>query len=57
MYVEADPNGGVNYVDVSTTQMLSVPYALYAKYVVHTIHAVYAVYTVYAVYCVYAVDA
>jgi len=32
IYVEADPSGGTGYVDVTTTQMLSVPYALYAKY-------------------------
>ena len=31
VYVEADPSGGTGYVDVTTTQMLSVPYALYAK--------------------------
>ena len=31
IHVEADPLGGVNYNDVSTTQFLSVPYALYAK--------------------------
>jgi hypothetical protein len=32
IHVEADANGGTNYSDVSTTQMMSVPYALYAKY-------------------------
>lgn len=26
-----DPDGGVNYTDMSTTQLVSVPYALYAK--------------------------
>ena len=31
IHIEADPLGGVNYNDVSTTQFLSVPYALYAK--------------------------
>jgi hypothetical protein len=31
IHVEADPLGGANYSDVSTTQLLSVPYALYAK--------------------------
>jgi hypothetical protein len=31
IHVEADPLGGVNYDDVSTTQLLSVPYALYSK--------------------------
>lgn len=29
--VEADPDGGLNFVDLSTTQLLSVPYALHAK--------------------------
>jgi hypothetical protein len=28
--VEMDPNGGTNYTDMGTTQMMSVPYALYA---------------------------
>ena len=31
IHVEADPLGGINYNDVSTTQLLSVPYALYSK--------------------------
>lgn len=29
--VEADPDGGLNFVSLSTTQLLSVPYALHAK--------------------------
>ena len=29
--VEIDPIGGTNYVEMGTTQLLSVPYALYAK--------------------------
>ncbi|MBI5541965.1 MAG: tail fiber domain-containing protein [Bacteroidia bacterium] len=29
--VEADPTGGTNYIDMGTTQLLSVPYALYAE--------------------------
>ena len=29
--VEIDPNGGESYVDMGTTQILSVPYALHAK--------------------------
>lgn len=29
--VEADPDGGLNFIDLSTTQLLSVPYALHAK--------------------------
>lgn len=29
--VSADFNGGTNYTDIGTTQLLSVPYALYAK--------------------------
>ncbi|WP_207428053.1 hypothetical protein [Pedobacter sp. SYSU D00535] len=29
--VEIDPNGGNNYVDMGTNQMMSVPYALYAE--------------------------
>src|SRR5690606_23217542 len=29
--VEFDPNGGTNYVDLGTKQLLSVPYALYAE--------------------------
>lgn len=29
--VEADPAGGSSYIDMSTTQLLSVPYALYAE--------------------------
>lgn len=28
--VEIDPNGGTNYTDLGTTELLSVPYALYA---------------------------
>src|SRR5690606_9315257 len=28
--VEIDPNGGSNYSDLGTTELLSVPYALYA---------------------------
>lgn len=28
---ESDPNGGANYTIVSTSQLLSVPYAFYAK--------------------------
>jgi hypothetical protein len=31
MDIEMDPRGGVNYTDMGTTQMLSVPYALYAN--------------------------
>jgi hypothetical protein len=31
MQVEIDPTGGVNYTDMGTTQMFSVPYALYAE--------------------------
>jgi hypothetical protein len=31
IHVESDPLGGTNYIDVSTSQFLSVPYALYAK--------------------------
>ncbi len=31
MQVEADVTGGTNYVDMGTTQLLSVPYALYAE--------------------------
>ena len=31
IHVESDPLGGTNYIDVSTTQFLSVPYAVYAK--------------------------
>lgn len=31
LQVEIDPTGGVNYIDMGTTQLLSVPYALYAK--------------------------
>lgn len=30
MQVEVDASGGINYTDMGTTQMLSVPYALYA---------------------------
>ena len=30
MQVEMDPTGGTSYVDMGTTQMMSVPYALYA---------------------------
>jgi hypothetical protein len=30
--VEIDKNGGVNYIDMGTLQMWSVPYALYTKY-------------------------
>lgn len=30
LQVLIDPNGGTNYVDMGTTQLLSVPYALYA---------------------------
>jgi hypothetical protein len=29
--IEIDPNGGTNYTEVGTNQLLSVPYALYAK--------------------------
>ncbi|MBI5541162.1 MAG: hypothetical protein HY951_13940 [Bacteroidia bacterium] len=29
--VEADPTGGTNYLDMGTTQLLSVPYALYSE--------------------------
>ena len=29
--VEADPTGGTSYIDMGTTQLLSVPYALYAE--------------------------
>ncbi len=29
--VEADPTGGTSFLDLGTTQLLSVPYALYAK--------------------------
>ncbi len=29
--VEADPTGGTSYVDMGTTQLLSVPYALYSE--------------------------
>lgn len=29
--VEMDPNGGASYVDMGTSQLLSVPYALYAE--------------------------
>jgi len=29
--VEIDPNGGTNYTDLGTTELLSVPYALYAS--------------------------
>ncbi len=29
--VEADPTGGTSYLDMGTTQLLSVPYALYAE--------------------------
>ena len=29
--IEADPTGGISYVDMGTTQLLSVPYALHAK--------------------------
>ncbi|MCU0429213.1 MAG: putative metal-binding motif-containing protein [Cytophagaceae bacterium] len=29
--IEMDPNGGVNYTDLGTTQLMSVPYALYAE--------------------------
>ncbi len=29
--VEADPAGGTNYLDMGTTQLLSVPYALYSE--------------------------
>ncbi|MBW6499137.1 MAG: tail fiber domain-containing protein [Bacteroidales bacterium] len=32
LMVEFDPNGGVNYIHLSTTPLLSVPYALYAKH-------------------------
>jgi hypothetical protein len=31
LQVEMDPNGGSSYVDMGTTQLLSVPYALYAE--------------------------
>jgi microcystin-dependent protein len=31
LHVEMDPNGGSTYVDLGTTQFLSVPYALYAE--------------------------
>ncbi|MBS1687027.1 MAG: collagen-like protein, partial [Bacteroidetes bacterium] len=30
LQVEVDANGGTNYVDMATTQLMSVPYALYA---------------------------
>jgi hypothetical protein len=30
LQVELDPAGGINYTDLGTTQMMSVPYALYA---------------------------
>ena len=30
--VEADPSGGSNYLNMGTTQLLSVPYALYAEH-------------------------
>jgi hypothetical protein len=30
LQVEMDPAGGVNYIELGTTQMMSVPYALYA---------------------------
>lgn len=29
--VEADPTGGTSYIDMGTTQLLSIPYALYAE--------------------------
>ncbi len=29
--VEADPTGGTSYIDMGTTQLLSVPYAMYAQ--------------------------
>lgn len=32
--IETDPTGGTNYIDMGTTQLLSVPYALYAKAVI-----------------------
>ncbi len=31
LQVEVDPDGGSNYTDMGTSQLLSVPYALYAK--------------------------
>ncbi|MCB0807333.1 MAG: tail fiber domain-containing protein [Bacteroidales bacterium] len=31
LHVELDPAGGTNYVDMGTSQMLSVPYALHSK--------------------------
>ena len=31
LQVELDPAGGSNYIDMGTTQLVSVPYALYAK--------------------------
>ncbi len=31
LQTEADPQGGTSYVDLGTTQLLSVPYALYAE--------------------------
>ena len=31
IHVEVDPNAGTNYDNVSTTQMMSVPYSLYSK--------------------------
>lgn len=32
LMVEFDPSGGVNYIHLSTTPLLSVPYALYARH-------------------------
>jgi hypothetical protein len=34
--IEVDPLGGTSYVDMGTTQLLSVPYALHAKYADNT---------------------
>jgi hypothetical protein len=31
MKIEIDPNGGTSYIEMGTTQLLSVPYALYSK--------------------------
>ena len=32
LQIEMDPNGGSNYTDMGTTQLLSVPYALYSQF-------------------------
>ncbi len=32
LQVEVDPAGGTNFIDMGTTQLMSVPYALYAEY-------------------------